>query len=177
MNKMQAWARLLMGLVGLLGLLSLLTEGWSTFSVLVSWMRAEKHEFPLLQYVLIIAGHILLVLRIVIIYQLLVRGKRWAPRLVGFVKDEPGGRDGFPIAAAFRLAAFACGVLVLFWTVPDFLHTIYAVRHNEAVNERLLTVAIRMILAVYLICGAPHVARWQAGRALEDTRIEPTEGE
>ena len=101
MNRMEAWARLLMGLVGLLGLLSLLTEGWTSFGVLISWMRAEKHEFPLLQYIMIIAGQILLVLRIVIVYQLLVRGKRWAPRLVGLVEDEPGEREGFPIARRF----------------------------------------------------------------------------
>jgi len=175
MNRMEAWARLLMGLVGLLGLLSLLTEGWTSFGVLISWMRAEKHEFPLLQYIMTIAGQILLVLRIVIVYQLLVRGKRWAPRLVGLVEDEPGEREGFPIAAAFRLAAFACGVLLLFWTVPEFVHIVRQVRYNESVNEQLLTGAIRMVLAVYLICGAPHVARWQASRALEDTGMEPPE--
>jgi len=82
---------------------------------------------------------------------------------------------------AFRLAAVCAGIIVLSWSISAITSTIarYAQMMSRGPSresmpwqrfipwQRLVGWIIQLLLAIYLICGAPHFVRWQVRKTLE----------
>lgn len=85
--------------------------------------------------------------------------------------QEPIRADVSWLPTAFRLACVFCGILVLYRVIPAMISTARAyliVRHEPlavqsptVTGNQILAWIILLILALYLLYGAPHFVRWQ----------------
>jgi len=89
-----------------------------------------------------------------------------------------------PMTFAFRLVAVAVGLWCLFWTVPLLVRIIGELTANREQelegfhqfftgSRGYLTwgyvgsAGLRLVLGIYLVCGAPHFVRWQVKKTTE----------
>jgi len=180
MNKMQVWAKILMAVLGLYGLLVLLKDMGNSFASFIYVSRIPDFKFTAGIYILLAISLLFVLLLIFVIYQLLFRGDKWSRRLVEDISEEQNRGEIFWLPASYRLAAFVCGILLLYWTLPAIMQLCYLwisyfqykpdyLQHKMPGDSTLVTI-IRLALSVYLLCGAPRFVRWQVRKALSESK-------
>jgi len=117
-----------------------------------------------------------------LVYQLLNKGDKWAHYLIG--REElkiTGDLPSFAITV-FRITVVTCGILIIYYAVPTIVKVVVALFDPSQFEEhkmyddffyaasRILidqwTVVIKIVLAVYLLCGAPRFVRRQVKKTL-----------
>jgi hypothetical protein len=183
MNKMQVWAKILMAILGLYGILVLLRDVWTSFAYLIYQIDSPGLKFTTVNYILFVITILFISLFVCVIYQLLFRGDKWARRLVWDIHGEQNHVEIFWLPASYRLAAFVCGIVIFYWTMPTIIRLFYLwisyfqgepdYRIHEMPGDSTILTILRLVLSVYLIYGAPHFVRWQVKKALTESK-KPT---
>jgi len=115
-----------------------------------------------------------------IIIMLVFKRDKWARRLIvkDIAPDQPLNTE-LTLAMTFRLICVGVGLYCLmtfFWTISHLLRNILMnIKYNQdlgvaryySTSIDYIQVALLLVLAVYLLCGAPHFVRWQVKKTLE----------
>jgi hypothetical protein len=171
---MYVLAKILMVILGLYGSFLILRD------IMMYSMAFTKFSISSTSIVFLISGLLFSVLQVIIIYHLLVNGDKWAAKIVGRLDKIESQEDISWIGEYYRIAAFVCGVLIFFWTIPAMISLIYltssSVHMGELAQEKIQasvhtniwSTILRLALSAYLICGAPHLVRWEVKKTLCD---------
>lgn len=139
-----------------------LLPGWwrpTSCPCFLSWLVDRLDRLP---------NYLLVLLSLVFTYELLIRTDEWAHRLL-HSEDLPV-TDDLPLFAltAYRATTVLCGIILIYFAVPTIEPLIRVHLEPEKMLSYELTFPklIRIILGVYLICGAPYFVSWQVDRTL-----------
>ena len=174
MNKMQSLAKVLMAVLGLYILFHLFKDCGVIFSLV---QYADLDEINMVKVVII--SILYLAIYIIFIYQLLFKGDKWSRKIVSDTLSQDDSQpDICWLTVSYRLAAFVCGIIILFWTLPAMInfvvHIFVQAQYGELVREQhkslyrnnTIVTILRLAISIYLICGAPHIVRWQVKKSL-----------
>jgi hypothetical protein len=129
----------------------------------LSWLIERLDRLP---------NYFLVLLSLFFSYELLVNTDKWAHKLLG--STELPITSDFPLFAlgVYRCTAVFCGIVLIYHTVPTIEPFIRVYLEPEKMYKYELTFSklIHIILAFYLICGAPHFVGWQVGKTLKYIR-------
>jgi hypothetical protein len=116
------------------------------------------------------------------IYQLLIKGDRWAHYLIGRQELKITGELPSFAIKVYRITVVMCGILIVYYAAPKVVTAVIALfdpRQFEQhkmyddflyATSRILmdqwTVIVRIVLGFYLLCGAPHFVRRQVRKTL-----------
>ena len=182
MNRMQAWARIMLVMMGLYGVICLWRVLWLySSSILIYWRTDKAFEFSLTSVLYFAITSLFIVLAVVFVYQLIFRADKWATRIIDSWDEEMPANEVFWLAACYRIAAVVLGIVILYWTLPSIIGVCHGLlveigyaemareqwlaRHASYLDNLVGTV-LRLALSAYLICGAPHVVRWQVKKTV-----------
>lgn len=104
----------------------------------------------------------------VLAYQLIVRGDRWAHKIIGDTQTN-GTEDILPFAISiYRITTVFCGVLIIYQAISTIEPYIRYFLNPEITHGHSLTIPglAQWVLGLYLVFGAPHFVRWQANRTV-----------
>ena len=106
-----------------------------------------------------------------LIFQLLFKGKKWAAKIVPAEEIDANQEQVCKLSTTFRLGLVLLGVFIIYsvlGSMPMVLYSFFGMHRRQSgmpltVHEwsTLLSVAFRLALGIYLVCGAPHFVRWQ----------------
>ncbi|MBW2597013.1 MAG: hypothetical protein JRC93_13815, partial [Deltaproteobacteria bacterium] len=114
-----------------------------------------------------------------VIYVLICKADSMSAKMTDVYESDQAKVWWLPFA--FRLAMVCAGIIVLSWSISAIASTIasYAKMMSHGPSresmpwqrfiqwQRIVGWVIQLILAIYLICGAPHFVRWQVSKTLE----------
>ena len=123
----------------------------------------------------------LIALAIIIAHQLLIKGDKWALRIISYSEENQPQISPHWLPATYHLVSVLAGILFLYWTIPAFfalLSSFYlkiqpsygpylSMSPKSYFWPRFASFGIRLALTLYLLCGAPHFVRWQVKKTLE----------
>lgn len=168
MNDLHKLARIM--LVGL-GIHMLVKYGIGFASVLPHLLYPESsmHAYAVVQLV----SYALAIVCIgLVIYALIWKADFWSEKIMD--ADESDQAEVWWLPFAFRLAVVCAGILLLSWNISAVSKVVSRyVRAREYTGSNLLPwhtlvgCLAQLVLAIYLICGAPHFVRWQVRKTLE----------
>ena len=131
--------------------------------------------FSLVKYALVIIFGFL-------VYQLLNKGDKWAHYLIGRQELKNTGELPSFALTIYRITVVLCGILIAYYAVPKTVTAVIALFDPSQFEEhkmyddffyatsRILmdqwTVVIKIVLGIYLLCGAPRFVHWQAKKTL-----------
>jgi hypothetical protein len=185
MNKMQTLAKIALVTLALFIILQIAKS--VVYSLPLVCMSGEERTFSLIS---LIAIAVLIILAIVIGQQLLVKADMWASRIVMSSETNQSQGDANWLPTTYRILCIVAGVLFLYWTVPSFFVMLTAFLMKMTLEQtselqmavaasfwpRFVSFAIRLTMAAYLLCGAPHFVRWQVRKTLEQCAQPPRIG-
>ena len=126
------------------------------------------------------------VLAAAVMYVAYLKADSWAGRLT--CEDETARAGASSPGFAFRLVSVAAGILLLYWLIPSVVATAQGYLRDWTAEagdtqmfggwpRRSFAWVFQAVLAVYLLCGAPHFVRWQVRKTLEQCgRVEGVSG-
>ena len=142
-------------------------ESYSRFSHNV-WISSVKYSL------VIIFGFV--------IYQLLIKGDKWAHYLIGRQELKNTGELPSFALTVYRITVVLCGILIAYYAVPKTVTAVIALFDPSQFEEhkmyddffyatgRILiaqwTVVIKIVFGIYLLCGAPRFVRRQVEETL-----------
>jgi len=109
----------------------------------------------------------------VVVYALIWKADFLSAKITGIYESDQAEVWWLPFA--FRLASVCAGILLLSWSISS-LSSIIATYiqmadprfiHRSMPWQRLVGWIIQLLLAIYLLCGAPHFVNWQVRKTLE----------
>lgn len=114
-----------------------------------------------------------------VIYVLICKADSMSAKMMDVHESDQAKVWWLPFA--FRLAMVCAGIIVLSWSISAIASTIarYAQIMSRSSSrasipwqrfipwQKLVGWIIQLLLAIYLICGAPHFVRWQVKKTLE----------
>lgn len=176
MNRMQAIARIALATLALYIVLQ-------TIKSIVSSVYFLGHagELPITVRVISLFSIVgLTVFASIIAHQLLIKGDKWALRIVSSPQENLPHTNLHWLPTTYRLLSILVGILFLYWTVPAcfaFLTSFSlrivpsygrysAMSPDEYFWPRLASFAIRIALTIYFLCGAPQFVRWHLRKVL-----------
>jgi hypothetical protein len=173
MNKMQTIARIALAAIAIYIVLDLAKSIVSSL-----YFIGHAGELPLISFV---ASASMIILAVIIAWQLIARGEKWACRIVAYAQDYEAEEKTNWLPMTYRIIAIGLGVLFIWWAIPSiFVLVTYAKSILPSSNAgykqlytghllltQFISVILRLIMAVYLLCGAPHFVRWQVKKTLE----------
>ena len=108
-----------------------------------------------------------------VIYVLICKADSMSAKMIDVYESDQAKVWWLPFA--FRLAMVCAGIIVLSWSISAIASTIaryaqvmsYGPSRASIPWQKLVGWIIQLLLAIYLICGAPHFVRWQVKKTLE----------
>lgn len=178
MNKMQTIARIIFAAIALYIILESIKSIISSFYTLGLGV-----ELPLISLFIIFLGIGLTIILIVIVaWQLIMRGDKWACKIVAQAQDYEAEEKTNWLPATYHIIAVGLGILFIWWTIPYIFQLLYYIKLAQPssngqyrqiysagyrVLPTLISVIGRLIITIYLLCGAPHFVRWQVKKTLQ----------
>ena len=117
----------------------------------------------------------------IIAWQLIVRGEKWACKIVTQAQDYEDEEKTNWLPTTYYIIAIGLGILFIWWTIPNIFLLLHYIKVDQLSSNgqyrqiysghrilpTLISVIVRLIISVYLLCGAPHFVRWQVKKTLE----------
>lgn len=177
MNKMQTIARVTLVAIALYIILDLAKHMFQSL-----YFLGRGGELSLISLLMaFVATGSMIILAAIIAWQLIVRGEKWACRIVAQAQDYEDEEKTNWLPTTYHIIAVGLGILFIWWTIPYIFQLIYYIKlalsssngqYRQMYSGHLalptfISVIARLIIAVYLLCGAPHFIRWQVKKTLE----------
>jgi len=177
MNKMQTIARIVLVAIALYFILEIAK---SMFQSLYFIGKVGKLSLVSSLMMLLAIGF-MIVLIVIIAWQLIVRGEKWACKIVAHAQEYEAEEKTNWLPTTYHIIAVALGILFIWWTIPYIFQLLYYIKLAQPSSNgqyrqfytgyrilpTLISVIGRLIISVYLLWGAPHFIRWQIKKTLE----------
>ena len=177
MNKMQTIARIVLVAIALYFILEIAK---SMFQSLYFIGKVGKLSLVSSLMMLLAIGF-MIVLIVIIAWQLIVRGEKWACKIVAHAQEYEAEEKTNWLPTTYHIIAIGLGILFIWWTIPYIFQLLYYIKLAQPSSNgqyrqiysgyrilpTLISVIGRLIISVYLLCGAPHFVRWQVKKTLE----------
>ena len=174
MNKMQTITRIVLAAIALYIILEV--AKYILSGLLFFGQGGGLPLVSLLMSFVVIAS--MIILAVIIGRELIVRGEKWACRIVAHSQESEAEKKTNWQTTTYHIISISLGILFVWWTVPaffnlvsSFLLSLNAEYKNWYPHPKLLiqliSVIVRLIIAAYLLFGAPHFVRWQVKKTLE----------
>lgn len=187
MNNMKTIAKISLAILALYIVLQI-----AKFILSIGYFIGHAWELPITVLVITLLGMAgLIVLAIVVGHQLLIKGDKWASRIVSYGETNQPQISTHWLPTTYRLVFILAGILFTYWTLPSFFALVSSFLLNALPSyghylnmspkayfwARFVSFMIKLALTVYFLYGAPHFVRWQVKKTLEYCKKEPTEVE
>jgi len=175
MNKMQTIARITLAAIALYIILEITKSMFQSL-----YFIGRDSELSVIS--LLMATGSMVILAGIIAWQLIVRGEKWACKIAAHDQDYEAEEKTNWLPTTYHIIAVGLGILFIWWTIPYIFQLLYYIKLAQPssngqhiqfysggyrVLPTLISVIARLIIAVYLLCGAPHFVRWQVKKTLE----------
>ncbi|MHC4115368.1 MAG: hypothetical protein ACYSSL_08645 [Planctomycetota bacterium] len=173
MNKMQTIAKITLVTLALFIILGFVKSILTTLPLLSHGVPSFAIFFTCL--VIVTMG----ALSVLVAQQLIFKSEKWASKIVGYVDEHQSQEISNWLPIVYHLTVVISGILLLLWTINPFFGLISSIYiyfgpesdkmplHPEMyLIPRLISVVIRLSLAIYLLYGAPHFVRWHVTKTL-----------
>lgn len=179
MNKIQPIARVALATLALFIILDIIK---SILHFLPHLIELIEHTSVPITFLIItsVSIGIFIILGIVIFQQLLIKGDKWASKIVNYCEENQSQANSPWLGTTYRLVFIIAGILFIYWTIPCFLNLVRSLllRSEPEWNRplhvifvpRLVSFVLRLALTVYLLSGASHFVRWQVKKTLEQCK-------
>ncbi|RKY06972.1 MAG: hypothetical protein DRP65_11025 [Planctomycetota bacterium] len=178
MNKMQTIARITLAAIALYIILEFAKHIPSSL-----YFIGHAGELTLTSlFMAFVATGSMIILVVIIAWQLIVRGEKWACKIVTKAQNYEAEEKTNWLPTTYHIIAVSLGILFIWWTIPYIFQLLYYIKLAQPssngqyrqfysggyrVLPTLVSVIGRLIISVYLLCGAPHFVRWQIKKTLE----------
>ena len=174
MNKMQTIARITFAGIAFYIILDLAKSILSSL-----YFIGHAGELPLISLLMsFVAIGGMIILGVIIARELILRGEKWACRIVTQAQDYEAEEKTNWLPTTYHIIAIGLGILLIWWTIPSIFQFVssFLLSLNPDYKQfytisrllpTLISVIVRLIITVYLLCGAPHFVRWQVNKTLE----------
>jgi len=174
MNKMQTIARITLAAIALYIILEITKSMFQSLYII-----GRAGELSLIS-LLMSTGYMIL-LAVILAWQLLGRGEKWACKIVAKARDYEAEEKTNWLPTTYHIIAIGLGILFIWWVIPNIFLLVYYIKMSHSSSNgqyrqiytgyrilpTLISVVLRFIISVYLLCGAPHFVRWQVKKTLE----------
>ena len=173
MNKMQTIARITLAAIAIYIILDVAKSILSGLSLIAHGGLPNISLF-----MMFVSIGIMTILAVIIGRELIVRGEKWACRIVAHSEEYEAEEKTNWLPTTYHIIAMSIGILFIWWAIPyifqlvsSFLLSLNAeykqwYPHPKLLSQ-LISVIVRLIIAAYFLFGAPHFVRWQVKKTLE----------
>jgi len=177
MNKMQTITRITLAAIALYIILEFAKSMFQSL-----YFIGRGGELSLISLLMaFVASASMIILAVITAWQLIVRGEKWACRIVAHAQEYEAEEKTNWLPTTYHIIAIGLGILFIWWTIPYIFQLLYYIKLAQPSSNgqyrqiysgyrilpTLISVIVRLIISVYLLCGAPHFVRWQVKKTLE----------